>query len=64
MKYTISGHRLHKLQAYDIEWIKAALDNLILDLSKTQHIIGYSGMASGVDLWFCESLMRKYLCQN
>lgn len=52
MKCLITGHRLFKLQNYSLPWIKEALLNSVLDNSFLI-TYGYSGMASGVDLWFC-----------
>ena len=55
MKIMISGHRKEKLLNYDCEWIKAAIKNILAGLKAEKGFIkGYSGMASGVDLWFCE----------
>lgn len=56
MKIMITGHRLHKLQCYDISWIKLAIEEAIVNHVSIS--IGLSGMASGVDLWYCESLIR------
>jgi uncharacterized phage-like protein YoqJ len=57
MKCLISGHRLFKLANYELGWIKRAIEDTILE---NQHLIsyGYSGMASGVDLWFCQALSQ------
>ena len=52
MKVLITGHRLHKLAGYDHGWIKEALEIAIS--SMTSMSLGLSGMASGIDLWFCE----------
>jgi len=56
MKVVVTGHRLHKLESYNHQWIKLAIHE---SLQKLQHIHGYIrgyvGMASGVDLWFCQS---------
>jgi uncharacterized phage-like protein YoqJ len=52
MKIMISGHRIEKLINYDHEWIKTAI-YCCISVNKYGSI-GYSGMASGVDLWFCE----------
>ena len=53
MKTLVTGHRLHKLQQYDIAWIQ----NAILESFETTFLkatsYGLSGMASGADLWFC-----------
>lgn len=60
MKVLISGHRIQKLAAHDTRWIKETISALI-----EPHFIGLSGMASGVDLWFCEALKNKncgYYC--
>ena len=54
MKTLITGHRLFKLEAYDIEWIKLAISEVLSDRDAPVSY-GYSGMASGVDLWFCQA---------
>lgn len=54
MKTLITGHRLSKLQCYNIPWIKDAIIDAVQDSSIS---IGLSGMASGVDLWFCEACL-------
>lgn len=52
MKTLVTGHRLFKLAAYDLAWIREALlEALTDDAMPTSY--GYAGMASGVDLWFC-----------
>ena len=56
MKTLISGHRFHKLQTYDTAWIKEAIELSLCSLD--QMAVGLSGMASGVDLWFCEACLR------
>jgi uncharacterized phage-like protein YoqJ len=55
-KTLITGHRLFKLKCYDVEWIKSTLNDVILN---NYPAYGLSGMASGVDLWFCQSC-EKY----
>jgi len=54
MKVLVTGHRKFKLENYDCGWIRLALQQAIYDL-KQKHggFLGYAGMASGVDLWFC-----------
>lgn len=56
MNLLITGHRKHKLENYDCEWIKDAITMVLME-AQTEYgfIRGYVGMASGVDLWFCES---------
>ncbi len=61
MKLLVSGHRYHKLieKNYDINYIKEAIEEAV----KNTRILygfgmGYSGMASGVDLWFCETCYK------
>ena len=55
MNVMISGHRKEKLSSYDPEWIKEAIRGILFDLkSEKGYVKGYSGMASGADLWFCE----------
>ena len=59
MNLIITGHRKHKLENYDVPWIQAAMDQLVHELHrKNGYIQAYSGMASGIDLWFCMT------CQN
>lgn len=56
MKLLISGHRKYKLEGcYDTGWIRRALFGEMQRLHN-DHCVGraYSGMASGVDLWFCD----------
>jgi uncharacterized phage-like protein YoqJ len=53
MKVLITGHRLTKLVCYDHQWIKEAIDTAIHTMPGMA--IGLSEMASGVDLWFCQS---------
>lgn len=61
MRTLITGHRLHKLECYDNIWIKDAirdsLDNTFLQSTS----YGLSGMASGVDLWFCLACLRRQI---
>lgn len=52
----ITGHRLFKLETYDTEWIKRVIEDELLNLIEIPlHVKGLSGMASGVDLWFCDA---------
>lgn len=53
MKVMISGHRIHKLQTYRLWWIETAIETALSELSN-KISVGLSGMASGVDLWFCK----------
>lgn len=56
MRVVITGHRIQKLEQYDLGYIQFAIDDVISELKKECGIsIAYSGMASGVDLWFCQS---------
>lgn len=55
MKCIISGHRLHKLKTYNIDWIRKAIEDAVLEINPS---IGISGMAGGVDLIFCETLIN------
>lgn len=55
MKIMVSGHRKQKLLGYDCEWIKKAIRDIVVKLKAEKGFVkGYSGMASGIDLWFCE----------
>ena len=59
MKTLISGHRRFKLENYNIEWIKEAVfDSVEKHYLESGMTIGLSGMASGVDLWFCETCFK------
>lgn len=51
MKCLITGHRFFKLKSYNIDWIKNAIFESIDEIKPSY---GLSGMASGVDLWFCQ----------
>jgi uncharacterized phage-like protein YoqJ len=55
MKHLVTGHRVFKLKNYDMEWIKESLVASIIILYSKGYSYGLSGMASGVDLWYCES---------
>lgn len=56
MRIVITGHRAEKLAPYDFRWIQTAIDNVLVELkSKDNNLLAYSGMASGVDLHFCQS---------
>ena len=56
MRIVITGHRTEKLAIYDFGWIQTAIDDILVGL-KTQNpsLLAYSGMASGIDLYFCKS---------
>lgn len=58
MRIVITGHRLEKLRNYDIPWIQSAIDKTLIEIHNTQsNLLAYSGMAGGVDLYFCKSCM-------
>lgn len=67
MKLMISGHRKSKLKNYSEEWIKITLEDILYTIPQYRfkgdklidEIIGLSGMADGIDLWFCELLLFK-----
>lgn len=50
----VSGHRIQKLAGYDHLWIQSRIRELV-----REYWVGLSGMASGVDLWFCHALLNK-----
>lgn len=52
MRMMVSGHRLQKLTTYDHTWIKQSLEYLVLLEKDNGLSLAYSGMASGIDLWF------------
>jgi len=55
MKTLISGHRQHKLEKYSIGWITDAIESVVL---LCPHLVGLSGMADGIDLIYCEILLK------
>ncbi len=56
MNVLITGHRIQKLKNYNIRWIQDAISNTLEKIQKKNgYVRGFSGMASGVDLWFCDS---------
>jgi hypothetical protein len=57
MKLMVTGHRYYKLVNYDVEFIKLAMDDIVAEERKKQFVMGLSGMASGVDLWFCQTCL-------
>lgn len=59
MKTLVTGHRLFKLECYNIEWIKGAISDALDNTLLESTALGLSGMASGVDLWFCEELLNR-----
>ncbi len=61
MKTLITGHRLHKLLSYDTDWIKLAIYEAFITTFLKDTTYGLSGMASGVDLWFCEELLNMHI---
>ena len=54
MRLIVTGHREHKLieNNYDLDWIKDSIEQILIDLIEYKPLC-YSGMASGVDLYFC-----------
>jgi len=59
MRLTITGHREEKLSLYDCDWIANTISEWVYTLKIDRGIaLGYSGMASGVDLWFCEACFK------
>lgn len=60
MRLIITGHRDEKLANYDKDWIKSSINSLVCSLSVHFGLsLAYSGMASGVDLWLCESCLKQ-----
>jgi hypothetical protein len=53
----VTGHRIEKLATYDISWIRDTLADLVFDHHNFGYSLGMSGMASGVDLWFCDACL-------
>jgi len=58
MKTLITGHRLHKLQSYNTLWIRNSIWEALGCTFLRNTSYGLSGMASGVDLWFCDELHK------
>ena len=54
MKVLISGHRKFKLENYNTDLIKLGIEEALEYWSSQGIGVGLSGMASGVDLWFCQ----------
>lgn len=60
MHLLITGHRLSKLQNYDIQWIRRKIWEVLTEIEdKNEYIRAYAGMASGVDLWFGTECIGK-----
>ena len=58
MRLIVTGHREEKLSNYDVDWIVLTLHSIVYTLKTDKGIsLAYSGMASGVDLWFCEACL-------
>lgn len=55
MKLLITGHRRSKLNDYNRGFIQQSIYDHLYLLSNAGYVRGYAGMASGVDLWFCDS---------
>lgn len=56
MRIVITGHRSEKLQSYDTAWINSCISEVLLEIRNlSDKHIAYSGMASGVDLFFCSA---------
>jgi hypothetical protein len=56
MKILISGHRLHELVGYDLNWIEEAIELSIFEFPNMS--LGLSGMAGGIDLRFCKICIK------
>lgn len=55
LKILITGHRIQKLANYDETFIRDSIRECLWEHKQNHsYIRGYVGMASGVDLWFCE----------
>jgi uncharacterized phage-like protein YoqJ len=58
MRIVITGHRTEKLATYDFGWIQSAIDDVLIGIkTNNSSLLAYSGMASGVDLYFCKACM-------
>lgn len=62
MKLMVTGHRIEKLANYDQKWIQNTISDEVLFMHLEYGAsIGISGMASGVDLWFCDTFLDMKL---
>jgi len=55
MRLIITGHREEKMLNYDWQWTKTQITSLVHCRMCEGVNLAYSGMASGVDLWFCDA---------
>lgn len=56
MRLIVTGHREEKLTNYDQNWISTRIASLVSTLKRDHGVsLAYSGMASGIDLWFCKA---------
>lgn len=54
MRIVITGHRTEKLKFYDVKWINYSISEVLIEIKPlAEKHIAYSGMASGIDLFFC-----------
>lgn len=59
MRLIVTGHREEKLSNYNCDWIAIKISELVYTLKVDCGVsLAYSGMASGVDLWFCEACFK------
>jgi uncharacterized phage-like protein YoqJ len=59
MRLIVTGHREEKLKNYSSDWIAIQISQLVYTINVDRGIsLAYSGMASGVDLWFCEACFK------
>ena len=61
MRIIITGHRIQKLKDYDLGFIDYAINDTIKLLMEKGASLAYSGMADGVDLWFCQACKTNNL---
>jgi len=62
MRLIITGHREEKLSNYDCHWIDAKIHSLVAISMRDYGVsLAYSGMASGVDLYFCKACVANNL---
>lgn len=62
MRLIVTGHREEKLTNYDQNWISTRITSLVSILKRDHGVsLAYSGMASGVDLWFCKACQIQEL---
>lgn len=62
MRLIVSGHREQKLINYNYRWISTSIISLTGIMMRDSGVsLAYSGMASGIDLMFCQACLSQGL---